>query len=32
LPATVRPGANVVQVRSLATAQSSAPIVVTVQK
>jgi DNA-binding beta-propeller fold protein YncE len=32
IPSTVRAGANVVQVRSLATAQSSAPIVVTVQK
>jgi len=32
IPGTVRAGSNVVQVRSLATAQSSAPIVVTVQK
>jgi hypothetical protein len=32
LPPTVRPGQNVVQVRSLATAQSSDPFVVTVQK
>jgi DNA-binding beta-propeller fold protein YncE len=32
IPTTIRAGANVVQVRSLATAQASAPIVVTVQK
>lgn len=32
LPATVHAGSNVVQVNSLATGQSSAPIVVTVQK
>ncbi len=32
IPATVRSGTNVVQVRSLATAQSSDPIVVTVQR
>ena len=32
LPTTVRAGSNVVQVHSLAMAQSSAPIVVTVQK
>jgi DNA-binding beta-propeller fold protein YncE len=32
IPANVRSGANVVQVRSLATAQSSDPIVVTVQR
>jgi len=32
LPATVRSGQNVVQVRSLATAQTSDPVVVTVQK
>ncbi|HWZ31345.1 MAG TPA: hypothetical protein VNX18_08435 [Bryobacteraceae bacterium] len=32
IPVNVRPGANVVQVRSLATAQQSTPIVVTVQK
>ena len=32
VPATTRPGQNVVQVRSLATAQSSDPLVVTVQK
>jgi YVTN family beta-propeller protein len=32
LPAEVRPGQNVVQVRSLATAQSSDPIVITVQR
>lgn len=32
IPAEVRPGQNVVQVRSLATAQSSDPIVVTVQR
>ena len=32
IPATVRPGLNVVQVRSLATAQQSDPIVVTVAK
>ena len=32
LPATIRAGANVVQVRSLATAQQSDPTVVTVQK
>lgn len=32
IPATIHAGSNVVQVRSLVTAQSSAPIVVTVQK
>ncbi|MBI4874824.1 MAG: hypothetical protein HY822_09360, partial [Acidobacteria bacterium] len=32
LPADVRPGVNVVQVRSLSTAQSSDPLVITVQK
>jgi hypothetical protein len=32
LPATIRSGQNVVQVRSLATAQTSDPVVVTVQK
>lgn len=32
IPETVRPGLNVVQVRSLATAQQSDPIVVTVQR
>lgn len=32
IPATVRPGLNVVQVRSLATAQQSDPLVVTVSK
>jgi hypothetical protein len=32
VPATTRPGQNVVQVRSLATAQSSDPLIVTVQK
>ncbi len=32
IPETVRPGLNVVQVRSLASAQSSDPIVVTVQR
>ncbi len=32
LPETIRPGLNVVQVRSLANAQSSEPIVVTVQR
>jgi hypothetical protein len=32
IPATVRPGLNVVQVRSLATAQQSDPLVVTVAK
>ncbi len=32
IPDTVRPGLNVVQVRSLATAQQSDPIVVTVQR
>jgi uncharacterized protein (TIGR03437 family) len=32
LPAEIRPGQNVVQVRSLAIAQSSEPIIVTVQK
>jgi hypothetical protein len=32
IPATIRPGENVVQVRSLATAQQSPRIVVTVQK
>ncbi len=32
LPENIRPGLNVVQVRSLATAQSSDPVVVTVQK
>ena len=32
IPATTRPGQNVVQVRSLATAQSSDPLVITVQK
>ncbi len=32
LPATIRTGINVVQVRSLATAQQSDPLVVTVQK
>jgi YVTN family beta-propeller protein len=32
IPADIRPGRNVVQVRSLATAQSSDPLVITVQK
>lgn len=32
LPATIHPGANVVQVRSLATGQASDPVVVNVQK
>jgi DNA-binding beta-propeller fold protein YncE len=32
IPTTVRPGVNVVQVRSLATAQRSQPMVVTVQQ
>jgi YVTN family beta-propeller protein len=32
LPNTIRPGQNVVQVRSLATAQASDPLVITVQK
>ena len=32
IPDNVRPGTNVVQVRSLSTAQSSDPVVVTVQK
>ena len=32
IPGDVRPGQNVVQVRSLATAQQSEPVVVTVQK
>lgn len=32
IPANVRPGTNVVQVRSLATAQASDPVIVTVQK
>jgi uncharacterized protein (TIGR03437 family) len=32
IPADVRAGQNVVQVRSLATAQSSEPVVVTVQR
>ena len=32
LPAEVRPGQNVVQVRSLATAQSSDPIIINVQR
>ena len=32
IPAEVRPGANVVQVRSLATAQQSPPVVVNVQR
>ncbi|MBY0375132.1 MAG: hypothetical protein K2Q23_14135, partial [Bryobacteraceae bacterium] len=32
IPENVRPGQNVLQVRSLATAQSSEPIVVTVQR
>ncbi len=32
IPSTIHAGSNVVQVRSLVTAQSSAPIVVTVQK
>jgi hypothetical protein len=32
VPATILPGINVVQVRSLATAQRSTPVVVTVQK
>ena len=32
VPATVRPGVNVLQVRSLATAQQSARVAVTVQK
>ena len=32
IPATVRPGLNVVQVRSLATAQQSDPVVVTVAR
>ncbi len=32
IPATVRPGLNVVQVRSLATAQQSARVVATIQK
>jgi len=32
VPVTIRPGVNVVQVRSLAMAQDSAPVVVTVQR
>ncbi len=32
LPASIRPGANVIQVRSLAMAQQSNPVVVTIQK
>jgi uncharacterized protein (TIGR03437 family) len=32
VPANVRSGQNVVQVRSLATAQTSDPVIVTVQK
>lgn len=32
LPATIRPGQNVVQVRSLATASASDPVIITVQK
>jgi hypothetical protein len=32
IPASIRPGINVLQVRSLATAQQSTPVVVTIQK
>jgi uncharacterized protein (TIGR03437 family) len=32
IPSTIRPGVNVLEVRSLATAQRSNPVVVTVQK
>lgn len=32
IPATIRPGQSVLQVRSLATAQSSDPLIVTIQK
>jgi uncharacterized protein (TIGR03437 family) len=32
LPASIRPGINVIQVRSLAMAQDSQPMIITVQK